>query len=89
MLHHQRAELSVWKQLGQLQAFKLGTYTLEHCQNLDASNWKNPLVLNNDSIFGSATQEQTTGAQEREADVHMLFLHSSEGIHYCKHNTDI
>lgn len=83
MLHHQRAELPVCKQLGQLQAFKLGTYVLEHCQNLDTSNWKNPLVLNNDTIFGSATQEQPTGAQEREADVLKLFWHLSECL--CVH----
>lgn len=38
MLHHQRAELPVWKELGQLQAFKLGTDALEHCQNLETSN---------------------------------------------------
>lgn len=31
-------------------------HKLEYCQDLDTSNWKNLLVLNNDTISGSATQ---------------------------------
>lgn len=62
-------------------------HNLEHCQYLDTSNWKYAEVLNSDTISGSATQKQQ--AQEKEANMLILFLDPANAVQRAAQNFDL
>lgn len=66
-------------------------HKLQHCPNLDSSNWKNSLVLNNDTVSGSATQEQLLEPMRGKQiclSYSYVLLRAPIIVHCCRHNTE-